>query len=463
MNLELNVFETHGQVSPTPRVHYIQHEFEVPQGLGTLNVTLRYRKERLCQLFLSIFGPNGYRGTRMMPGATGDIVLELEFGVGHASFGAIPGSLEPGTWRVQIDVERTEETANYALTVAGSREARASSPTLTPASANGRANGRTGAGWYRGELHSHSTHSDGKTSVSGVLEAARKFGLDFISLTDHFTHAGWHEADSLSSEDLCVIHGIELTGHAGHANLHGLSEWVNTFVDEPGSEWNIGSVAQAARAQGGLFCVNHPFSLTLGWRYHALEWSAVDALEIYHHLEGPNNTAQLGLWDGLLRAGQRITGVAGTDSHDAFSGRHRLGHVFSVVYADSLSPAAILEGVRAGRTYVSLGPTLEFRAFSGDNEATMGQTLDSPGEVRLEVTLEKLDYPARVIVLKNGLYHAHKDIPAAREVTALEFFDDAPIPGYYRLEVFAREAQPTNFTGRDWNNTLLLSNPIFVA
>ena len=53
MNLELNIFETHGQVSPTPRVHYIQHEFEVPEGLGTLNVTLKYHKERLCQLFLS--------------------------------------------------------------------------------------------------------------------------------------------------------------------------------------------------------------------------------------------------------------------------------------------------------------------------------------------------------------------------------------------------------------------------
>jgi len=459
MSLELNLFETHGQVSPTPRVHYLQHEFEVPEGLRTLSVTLEYRKERLCQLFLSVFGPNGYRGTRMMPGASGDIVLELEFGDAHASYGAIPGVLEPGTWQAQIDVERTEETADYTLRVAGSREARASTPTFVPAAANGRA----GAGWYRGELHSHSLHSDGKTPVSGMLEAARKFGLDFISLTDHFTHAGWKEADSLSSADLCVIHGIELTGHAGHTNLHGLSEWVSTFVDEPGSEWNINAVARAARAQGGLFCVNHPFSLTLGWRYHALEWNLVDALEIYHHLEGPNNTAQLGLWDGLLRAGQRVTGVAGTDSHDAFSGRHRLGQVFTVVHADSLSPTAILDGVRAGRAYVSLGPALEFRAHEGDAEATMGQSLQAQEEVRLEVTLEKLDYPARVILLKNGLYHAHKDIPASREVTRLEFFDDAPLPGYYRLEVFAREAQPTNFTGRDWNNTLVLSNPIYVV
>ena len=189
----------------------------------------------------------------------------------------------------------------------------------------------------------------------------------------------------------------------------------------------------------------------------------MDALEIYHHLEGPNNTAQLGLWDGLLRAGQRITGVAGTDSHDATSGRHRLGQVFTVVYADALSPKDLLEGVRAGRAYVSLGPALEFRAFSGDTEATMGQSLQAQEEVRLEVTLEKLDYPARVILLKNGLYHAHKDISAAKEVTRLQFFDDAPLPGYYRLEVFSREAQPANFTGRDWNNTLLLSNPIFVV
>ncbi len=43
--------------------------------------------------------------------------------------------------------------------------------------------------------------------------------------------------------------------------------------------------------------------------------------EVYQHLEGPNNTARLTFWNGSLRAGRRITGVAGTDSHGAFEGR----------------------------------------------------------------------------------------------------------------------------------------------
>ena len=93
-----------GRVAPLPRVHYLQHEFEVAAGTSRLSVTLHFHKLRRCQLFLSVFGPGGYRGTRMNPSAVGDIELELSFGEGFASLGALSGPLEAGTWRAQIDI-----------------------------------------------------------------------------------------------------------------------------------------------------------------------------------------------------------------------------------------------------------------------------------------------------------------------------------------------------------------------
>lgn len=451
----------HGQVSPETTAPYLYHDFDVPDGVTRLKVTLRYRKEGICQLYLSVFGPNGYRGSRMMPGAIGDIAPSLEFAAGTASIGALAGEIEPGSWRVHLDLERTEYIADYTVTVeAGYGESGRDVGPLEifkPAVHNGRA----GAGWYRGELHSHSHHSDGQTTVGEVVASARKHGLDFLALTDHFSNAGWPELESLSDEHLCVMKGSEITGHRGHANMHGLSGWINPFVDDP-EHWSINDAARAVHHQGGLFCVNHAFALDLGWRYHEFDWALADMIEVYHHMEGEGNTAQLALWDGLLRAGHRITGVAGTDSHDPWKGRHRLGQAFTAVHATALEPKAIIETLRQGHAYATLGPKLEFSASSGTNQAIMGDEIDSESGVSFRIALEQLNFPARVIVMQNGFYHKHWDVPALQDRTELQF-ETGHTPGsYFRVEVFARGAQSRIGAGRDWQNTLVLSNPIYL-
>jgi hypothetical protein len=451
------LLEVTGTVSPETSAAYLRHSFDVPEGVKVLRVNLRYEKPGICQLYLSVFGPNGYRGSRMLPGAVGLIEEVLEFGEGFGSLGAIDGAIEAGNWLAFLDLERTAYTIDYTLTVEASFEASAKLEPFIAAE-----NGNDTPGWYRGELHSHTHHSDGHSSPSELVAAARRYGLDFLALTDHFTTAAWAELHSLSDEKLCVITSLEMTGHRGHANFHGLQEWLNPFVDEP-ETWSINDAARATRAQGGLVCVNHPFALELGWRYHEFDWNLCDAIEIYHHLEGSSNTAMLTFWDGLLRAGHRISGVAGTDSHDALKGRHRLGQVFTCVNSSALRSGAILDGVKAGRAYVTLGPTLELVATSGRNTAGLGEELEGGETVKLEARISKLQYPARVIVMKNGFYHAHQDIAASQSEIKLEFFDSNAQAGYYRLEVFAKDAQTQDGVGREWQNTLLLSNPIYLA
>ncbi len=450
-----NLLEVTGTVSPETSAAYLRHSFDVPEGIKQLRVSLRYEKPGICQLYLSVFDPDGYRGSRMLPGAVGLIEEVLEFGNGFASLGAIEGEIEAGTWTAFLDLERTAYTVDYTLTVEASFESGLKLEPFTAAE-----NGNDTPGWYRGELHSHTHHSDGRSSTAELVAAARRYKLDFLALTDHFTTAAWAELKSLSDEKLCLMTGLEMTGHRGHANFHGLREWVNPFVDEI-ETWSINDAARAVKAQGGLVCVNHPFALDLGWRYHEFDWNLCDALEIYHHLEGSSNTAMLTFWDGLLRAGYRISGVAGTDSHDASGGRHRLGQVFTVINSSALRSEAILDGVRAGQAYVTLGPTLELEATSGANRAGMGEELEVNKALKLEARIAALKFPARVIIMKNGFYHAHKDIPASDIETKLEFHDTDPQTGYYRLEVFAQDAQRQDGVGREWQNTLLLSNPIY--
>jgi len=471
-----------GHVSPSPRVDYRMHTFMLAPGASRLTVRLHFHKERLCQLFLAVFDPQGYRGTRMNPAGYGDITLELQFSEHDAGLGALPGPLTPGAWRVMVDIERTAEDADYEIEITAEADGStiAATADTSPATQHGAPTTARGAGWYRGELHSHSWHSDGKVPVAQVVETARAYGLDFLALTDHFTTAGWRDLDPLDGDGLALLHGLELTGHSGHANLHGLHEWANVYPDGPAldphdhpviveaaetaaphAQWNINDVARAAHAQGGLFCVNHPFAGDLGWRYHAFDWSLADLMEVYHHLEGPHNALGLGLWDEQLRAGRRLIGVAGTDSHHPREARHRLGQCFTYVYAPELSEAGIIAGLRSGRAYASLGPRLEYQAEDANSAQTeMGGVAPLGAPLHFTVELADLQYPAQLYFLKNGFFHESVAV-APDDALAVRFTDTPTAPGYYRIELYANLPGETR-SYRQPDTLLLLSNPIFV-
>ena len=62
------------------------------------------------------------------------------------------------------------------------------------------------------DLHSHSTCSDGKESVSTVFAEAKLAGLDVLALTDHDTTHGWAEAEAAAKrEGIGFVPGIEVS------------------------------------------------------------------------------------------------------------------------------------------------------------------------------------------------------------------------------------------------------------
>lgn len=460
--------ETEGWVQPAPQGFYLQHPFEVVEGVNWLEIKLRFRKVSRCQLFLSVFDAEGrYRGTRMKPFEAGEVSLELGLAEETASLGGLPGAIVPGTWHAQIDVLRTEVTTPtwYRLEVEANGVVRddialrvpehISIPQAMPRYA--------GAGYYRGELHAHSHHSDGTESVAALVAQARHVGLDFLALTDHVTSAGWAELEALAGPDLAVIKSLELTGRSGHANLHGLAKWVDPFVD-PGNlnGRRVNDAAREAREQGGLFGINHAFCIKNSWRYADLDWSLCDLFEIYHFIPGANNLAQLGYWDHLLNLGHRITGVGATDYHRPNT-NFKLGSVFTYVYAQDLAPKSLLTGLKAGRAYVSLGPELEFTATANGQVAHMGGALPVGGTVAFQIELRKLDQAGRLFVLRNGLPHRSFDLTDNSETACLIFEDEPREPSYYRLELYKHHSDPSVQTSRDWERTLLLSNPVYVG
>jgi hypothetical protein len=263
-----------------------------------------------------------------------------------------------------------------------------------------------GAGWYRGDLHSHTHHSDAsERTVAELLQTARDYGLDFIFLTDHNTTAGLDDMDAAAAEDLLTAGGLELTTFWGHALCLGTRAWVDWRV-RPGSG-DMARIAAETYARDQVFIIAHPlatgdpYCTGCAWRFGEMMPGSARLVEIWN---GPwqgdaNNEAALALWYDWLNQGLRLVATAGTDTHH--TGDYAAGPGFNMIYAEALSEAALLKALRAGHLYLSAGPRVTFQARSESGTTWIsGDTITQA--VTLMVSWDSCPTDARVRLLANG-------------------------------------------------------------
>lgn len=457
----LILIDTNKKVTLSPRHHYLNHWFFVPEGVSRVGVILTYYRKPRVQIFVSLFDPIKYRGTRMNISQFGELVTELWVGINKSSLGGLSGYLPSGNWRTQIDLQFLDEACEYHLEVFVNKndiieeiyENSLSCPIINHSE-----------GWYKGELHCHTNESDGICSVNEVVDAALSLELDFLALSDHFTNSQWAKLAPLVNKPIALLPSVEITSHHGHANLHGLKKWVDVFVDR--SNWAMNQAADDVHKQGGLFCVNHPFSGELSWKDYQFDWGKADLIEIYHNLEGANNNFHLPFWDYLLNNNYRIIGVGGTDSHDPYSGNHRLSQLLTWVYAPNLSVNGILNGLRSGNVYVSLGPKIYFSIINEEgHSASMGETLNSSnGVVKIRIQ-SMFDKPLRLFIIKGGLIFKNLELPyKCNKWCEITLNDQLTASSFYRLEfhLIIDDINYPSIEKRDYTTTAALSNPIWV-
>jgi predicted metal-dependent phosphoesterase TrpH len=191
-----------------------------------------------------------------------------------------------------------------------------------------------------------------------MLHAAAETGLDFLGVTDHNNVA--HHAEYGAGGGLLpiVVPGVEVTTYGGHWNAWGTDRWWE--FREPNAP-AVDRAMRAAAEAGALVSVNHPKPFGPAWEYDTV--GAAHAVEVWNGPWTGRNTDALAFWERNLRAGRRLIAVGGSDTHllrsvDADT-RHSpgLGRPTTWVEAGSEpDAAAILRGMRAGRTFVSASP-----------------------------------------------------------------------------------------------------------
>jgi histidinol phosphatase-like PHP family hydrolase len=225
--------------------------------------------------------------------------------------------------------------------------------------------------FWRGNLHTHSTLSDGHLAPEQVVDAYKDAGYDFLMLSEHFIdHYSWPIADTrnMRSNRFTTIIGAELhapetaVGELWHIVAAGLPlDFEPCEAHETGEQ-----LARRACGSGAFVAIAHP-----SWSQLTMEdGRAIDcahAVEIYNHGCAVENDRGEGwyLMDQLLNEGRRLTAIATDDAHFSYNSKDAFGG-WVHVKAESLDPEAILSALKAGQFYSSQGPVIHELSIAGD-------------------------------------------------------------------------------------------------
>lgn len=216
--------------------------------------------------------------------------------------------------------------------------------------------------FWKGNIHTHSTLSDGVRTPDAVCATYREAGYDFLALTDHFlARYGFPVADTrgFRTPGFTTLPGAEVhapqtrLGETWHILAVGLPlDFAPTAEGETGAQ-----LAARCVAAGAYVAIAHP-------AWYALDTEDAASLPGAHAIEVYNHTTQVRtdrgdgthLLDQLLAQGRRITLAAVDDAHfacdDFFGG-------WMMVKAEANEPDALLAALKAGHSYATQGPVIE--------------------------------------------------------------------------------------------------------
>ena len=366
--------------------------FTVPAGTQRISMKFSYsQQDQRTALDFGLLGPSGFRG--WSGGDKEGFTLSLS----DATPSYLPGPIEPGKWTLLVGVPNIRKNVTSQVTV----EVYFGRTEVAPL--------KTKPAWYRGDLHMHTAHSDGSCkSRMGkkvpcplflTVEAAVARGLDFIAVTDHNTQSHYDAERELQPyfDDILLMPGRELTTYDGHANLFGTTQFLDFRIGTPEVP-DVNTMLRHAAGLGAIISINHPASpsgencMGCGWTPATpVDYHLVQAVEAVNGRNADDPKSGVGFWQGLLNQGYHLTGIGGSDNHNAeipTPGPGSVGYPTTVVEAADLSTASILAGIRAGHVFIDTeGSKDRLLEYSANGTASMGDELRvvKGGSIRLSV------------------------------------------------------------------------------
>lgn len=306
--------------------------------------------------------------------------------------------------------------------------------------------------WYKGNLHMHTTRSDGHLDPKEAVERYRRQGYDFVALTDHRRPSvtiepgesknpdGWKgqnaaaESAALSADGMLILSGVEWD--TGGANTKAPGDVPTYHILGIGMTENLGidykknphpmpqEIVDAIRADGGIAILAHP------------AWSVMDpagietvkgitAAEIYNTVSGlpfngdrADSSAWFDIW--ATNYDRLIPALASDDAH-SYEGDQC--YSCTMVNARELSRDSILDALQTGNFYATQRPVIHEAAMDWEKGILH---LEFSEDVMTAVFYSNhIWVPERVLQVKGGKVDYHL----------------APGEFYLRAELIARDGR----------------------
>src|SRR6266700_3076007 len=294
-------------------------------------------------------------------------------------------------------------------------------------------------GWWSGDLHVHMNYGGAYRNTpehlafQGRAEDLHVVENLVVNKEQRIPDIAYFrtDPDPASSRHFLLLHSQEFhTSYWGHTALLGLTdhyllpEYAGYPITAAASLFPANAdVADLAHAQGALFGYVHPFDTqpdptdtTEGLTYELPVDAALGKVDYMEVMGYSDHLVTSGIWYRLLNCGFRIPAGAGTDAFPNFAslrGPPGLVRVF-VRAGRRLDRATWTTGLKAGRTFVTNAPLLEFtlggREIGDEIRLPAGGRLTARVGLRSSVPIDHLE------VIGNGSVVA--TIPRRRDRTA---------------------------------------------
>lgn len=206
--------------------------------------------------------------------------------------------------------------------------------------------------FYKANFHCHTTRSDGRLDPAAAVGFYRDTGYDILSITDH------RKVTEISCSRPLIIPGIELDyvlpGQWVHILGLGMSKGI-------GARWDCSGTPQDGidliRSLGGIAVLAHP-AWSLNTPAFIGSLSGLSGVEIWNSVStlplNGERAESSSLLDVTWASGGELLPVFAND--DSHSYRDEAGVAATMVQAEELAEASVMEALRAGRFYATTGP-----------------------------------------------------------------------------------------------------------
>ena len=345
---------------------------------------------------------------------------------------------------------------------------------------------------YVGNVHVHTSYSDGAALHAQIAQAAAEAGLNFVIATDHNVWVNgcegyYGQAMLLVSEE---VHDVRRCPPVNHLLTYNAEAELAPLASDPQA------LIDEVNRRGGFSYLAHPYEYrsSISPDLTAIPWADWDVtgytgLEVWNYMSefkallnskltavyyayfpaqgirGPFR-ATLRQWDQLLALGWRVAAIGGSDAHGTtfslgpfrrvvFPYRYLFHCVNTHILTDrpldgrlEHDKPLVYDALRAGHTWVGydlMAPTLGFRftARSIHNQALVGDELIRTGATKFEV---QTPHSGDIRLVLNGRVVARARGQVLQYTTAE--------PGAYRVEVYRMYRGDR----RGW----IFSSPIYV-